>query len=245
MPRGMQGVKDASADAQARREAAQSGPRALYFKLGDGESTIVRFLEQDDDVAYCYMHEIPVEGRNFGRMVACCDQDKEGIPCPGCDRDMKLKFKGYINVIWDDAPVLKRDQEGKVLRDNDGKVIITGTKSQAAVWNTGLQVFEQLDKINTNYRGLTSRRFKVERTGAKLDTKYFITPEDPDSGPGAMSAAEKKIAAEKADLDEFTRALTFDEFMKELGEGGGQSGGDSGSNGEEAPVKRNPFMKRK
>jgi hypothetical protein len=64
MPRGLSGVRDAVAELEQRKGgSSRSGQSSLYFRLQDGDEAIVRFLEQDDDIAWCWMHEIPVEGR--------------------------------------------------------------------------------------------------------------------------------------------------------------------------------------
>jgi hypothetical protein len=242
MPRGFGGVKDASAELQARRSGG--GPGALYFRLKNGDETVVRFLEQDDDIFWAMMHEVPVEGRSWGRDVPCLDQEKDGTPCPGCERDLPRRFKGYINVIWADAPVFKRDGENKIVKDSTGDAVIMGHKPAVAVWSSGIRLFEDLDEINANYKGLMSRRFKVKRKGEKLDTKYVIVPEDIDSGKQEMTADEKKLADEKFDLNEFVKPPTYDEFLKALGDaptGHGSGNGD----GDGQPRRVNPFMRNK
>lgn len=238
MPRGFSGVRQASADAEARR--GSSGPNALWFRLQDKEETIVRFLEEGEGIFWCMMHDVPVSGRQFGRDVQCCDQDRDGTPCPGCERDLPRKFKGFINVIWDDAPVFKRDSEGKMVKDDDKNPIIMGHKPQVAVWGSGIRVFEELDEVNANYRGLRSRKFKVKRKGIKLDTKYHIAPADVDSGPQEMTNEEKELEKKKYDLNEFTKALSYSEFLKELGEAP-QLDNQNGGGGEKK--KTNPFMR--
>jgi len=242
MPRGFQGVKQTSEEIQARRNAGgDGGTSALWFRLADGESAIVRFLEQGEDIFWCYMHEVPVEGRNFGRDVVCCNQENDGTPCPGCEQDLQRKFKGFVNLIWNEAPIFKRDKEGK-LEKEDGKVVITGHKPQVAVWGSGIRVFEELEEVNTDYRGLRSRRFKVKRKGVKLDTKYHISPADTDGGKEDFTAAEKELEAKKYDLNTFIKPPSYDEFLKELGQSPQQhNGGGSG----EQQGRGNPFMRNR
>jgi hypothetical protein len=242
MPRGFKGVREASAEVEAKR--GSGGPGALYFRLKPGEEAIVRFLEQDEDIAWCYMHEVPVEGRNFGKNVVCLDQEKDGTPCPGCERDLDRRFKGYINLIWENAPIFKRDGENKIVKDRMNDPVVIGTEPQVAVWNSGIRLFEELDEINTNYRGLMSRRFKVKRKGSGLDTKYAIAPFDVDSGAEPMSDAEEKLAAGKYDMGTFTKPGTYDEFLKELGEGGG-GGGQQNNGGGGDGQRKNPFMRNR
>ena len=236
MPRGFQGVRDASAEVEARRGG---GAASLFFRLKGGDTAIVRFLEQDDEIAWCYMHEVEVENRNWGRNVPCLDQEKSGVPCPGCERDMDRRFKGFINLIWFNAPIFKRDEQGKIVKDRLGDPVVLDTKPQVAVWNSGIRLFEELDEINTNYRGLMSRRFKVRRKGEGLDTKYHIAPEDPDSGAQPMDADEIKLAEGKYDLNAYTQPSSYEDFLKDLGQGGqGQR-----NNGQGQGQRANPFMK--
>jgi hypothetical protein len=122
---------------------------------------------------------------------------------------------------------------------------VISEKPQVAVWNSGIRLFEELDEVNINYKGLMSRPFRVKRKGEGLDTKYVITPWDIDAGAEPMSDEEEKLAAEKYDLNQFTKPGTYDEFLKELGEGGGGGGGrDREQNGGGQP-RTNPFMRNR
>lgn len=239
MAKGFAGIKQASADVEARR-GQSSGPGALYFRLQDGEDTVVRFLEQDEDITWCWMHEIPVEGRAWGRQVPCLDQDREGNPCPGCERDMDRRFRGFINVIWDDAPIFKRDAENKIVR-SDNQPVVLGHKPQVAVWSAGIRLFEELEEINANYKGLMSRRFKVKRRGSKLDTKYIISPANVDGGPEELTAEENALSANKFDLNEFVTPMSYGDFAKQLGGGYGGNGNQGGQQ-QGSP---NPFMRNR
>ena len=241
MPRGFVGVRQASAVVEARRSGG--GPSALWFRLDPDEEAIVRFLEQDDDIFWCNMHDVPVEGRQFGKDVVCCNQDDDGTPCPGCERDLPRKFKGFINLIWMTAPVWKRSPEGRLEKDRDNQPIVVGRKPQVAVWGSGIRVFENLDEVNGNYRGLKSRRFKVKRKGKGLDTKYSVSPENVDSGPQPVTSEEKELEKGKYDLNLFIKPPTYDDFLKELGEIA-DSNGHVSTPAEEA-ASRNPFMRRK
>jgi hypothetical protein len=240
MPQGFTGVRKAREEVDSKRGAG--GPSVLYFRLKDKEEATVRFLEQDDDIFFCMMHEVPVDNRDFGRNVPCLDQEKNGTPCPGCERDMKRTFKGFINLIWEEAPVFKRDSDGKIVKDRVNDPVVIDHSPQVAVWNSGIRLFEELDEINSNFRGLMSRKFKVKRKGSGLSTKYVIVPEDPDGGKDPMSDAEEKLMAQKYDLSPFTTPGTYDEFLKELGEGGG---GGGNQHQQEEQQRKNPFMRNR
>ena len=239
MPRGFGGVRSASAELEARRG---SGTGVLWFRLRSGDETIVRFLEQDDDIAWAHMHKVPVEGRSFGRNVPCLDQDRDGTPCPGCERDLPRTFQGFVNVIWDDAPVFKRDSDGKMVKDRMGDPVVLEHKPQVAVWSSGIRLFEELDEINANYRGLTSRRFKVKRKGEKLDTKYHISPAEVDGGAQPMTEAEQELAKNKYDLAPHVTPGSYEDFLKELGESNGAVGHGQGNSQPQQRV--NPFMRK-
>jgi hypothetical protein len=239
MPRGFGGVRQASAEIESRR--GSGGPNALWFRLKAGDEAVVRFLEQDEDIFWAMMHEVPVDGRSWGRDVPCLNQEGDDTPCPGCERDLPRRFKGYINLIWNEAPVFKRDDSGKMVKDSTGDPVVVGKKPQIAIWSSGIRLFENLDEINANFKGLKSRRFKVKRKGDGLNTTYSINPEDVDSGPQAFSEAEQKLEDDKYDLSQFTKPGTYEEFLKELGEGDGSGGNGNGGGGESKS--RNPFMR--
>jgi len=241
MSKGFAGIREAGAEIESRK-GKQYGPSALYFRLLEGEEATVRFLEQDDDIAWCWMHEIPVEGRAWGRQTPCLDQQKDGTPCPGCERDMDRKFRGFINLIWDEAPIFKRDEAGggKIVRDSTGDPVTLGNKPQVAIWSSGIRLFEELDEINANYKGLMSRKFKVKRKGSRLDTKYLLSPADTDAGPQELDKAELELASAKFDLSEFTTPKSYEDFLAEL------AGGSTGGNGQSVQQQTvNPFMRNR
>ena len=224
MPRGTEGVRQAARDIQARKESGGGGGKN-WFKLGDGETAVVRFLEQGDAVAFSWGHEVPVEGRDWGRFVPCRDQDelgnRHGEPCPGCERNLKRTFKGFINLIWRDAPKLARNSEGRLLNTN-GEVWKKGdtpkqigVEDQVALWSCGITVYEELDGKDVNYRGLGSRDFKVQRLGKQLNTRYRIDPADPDAGAVPMSEADKELAKEKYDLDVEITPPSYEDWGKD------------------------------
>lgn len=214
MPKGFAGVKEASAAIEARRSGG--GVSALWFRLGAGEETIVRFGEQGDDIHWAYCHEVPVPGRQWGRDVPCLDQEKDGTPCPGCEQDLPRRFKGYINVLWYDAPQFKRDSAGKLVKDTTGDPVVTGTKPQVAIWSSGIRLFEDLEETDANYRGLCSRKFRVKRSGTGFDTKYRLAPADVDSGPQPLTDEEQKLFQDKYDLNPYIQPGTYEEFDAEM-----------------------------
>lgn len=240
MPRGLDGVRKASADIERRR--SQGGPGAFWFKIGPGEEAVVRFLENNEDLGWCWVHTIPIENRQWGRPVPCCNQDDDGTACPGCEHEMDRTFKGYINIIWEDAPVYKKDKDGKIVRDTTGDPVVTERKTQVALLSSGIRLFDILEDTDTNYRGLMSRPFKIKRKGTGFDTKYTIVPAEIDGGPKEMTAADEELAKDKYDLSKFITPPTYEEFERELY---GKKTGNANSGQEESRQgSANPFMRR-
>jgi len=199
-----------------KRGMAESGnqTRKLFFRLGDGNSAVVRFLEESDDLSWAWVHQLPATGQNkFGIKIPCRDQGETGEPigepCPGCERGDKRTFQGAVNIIWRDAPVLERDESNRLVRDAANNPVISGNKDQIAVWISGVTVFEDLEDLDKTYNGLASRDFLVKRRGSGLNTRYTISPADPDGGPQKMNKADTTLSLEKYDLTEYVLPPTY------------------------------------
>jgi hypothetical protein len=198
MARGFGALQTAKQDIAARKEAGGDGNYIKYFRLGDGETAIVRFLEEGDDVACAWVHLEKIPGRSFPLQIPCIDQDDEGRrnlgkDCPGCEKELPIKFRGKVNMIHRDAPVSKKE---------NNTWVVTGNQDAVVVWDASTEVLQDLYEKDQDYKGLRSRDFKIKRVGEQFDTKYFISPADPDGGPQPMSDSDKELEAEKFDLNE-------------------------------------------
>jgi len=203
LPKGFDSVKEAGKDIEARKNAAESGdfPQRVFFKLDAGETATVRFLEQGDEVQWAWVHTVD-DGSKYGRKVVCRDQDEEGRrigeSCPGCEQELARQFRGAINLIWRGENNNKEDADDVV-----------------AIWTSGPRVFvETLDPLDTTYKGLGSRDFTVTRRGKEKNTTYSIMPANPDGGAKALSAKDKKLAAEKNDLSWYVDPQPYEEWGK-------------------------------
>jgi hypothetical protein len=222
---------------RAMREA--QGPRPIFFRLKNGESAQVRFLEQDQEVVGAMMHEVPVEGRSWGRDVPCLDAKDDGDPCPGCERQLPRRYKGFINLVWYDGPNYLREESGKFVKEGKNLVVDPDqpTKTQIAVWNCSSRAMEELDEANSDWRGLTTRRMTVKRKGEKFDTRYTIKPVDPSGGVEEFTPEEEAFKADKPDPKSYIVYPTYDEFQAML------SGKPANNNPEHsAPPRKNIFM---
>ena len=105
MPRGAQSYTRHAAAVEQRRAAAleKMGPYADYFSVSAGQMSIIRFLEQGEEIAYASMHKIVVSNSKYPVDVLCLDQNDDGTPCPFCMSDMKevrsRRTFGFLNVI--------------------------------------------------------------------------------------------------------------------------------------------------
>lgn len=204
MARGFGALASAKQDIDKRRESGGGGVR--YFRLGDGETAVVRFLEEKDDVNCGWVHLIRVPGRSFPIQEPCIDQDEEGRrnlgrDCPGCEQELDLKFRGKINMIHRDAPIYEKKGE---------RWEVIGNEDAVVVWDVSFEVLQDLQEKDFDYKGLKSRDFKIKRVGEKFDTKYFISPADPDGGPQPMSDGDKDLEADKFDLNELVAPKSYD-----------------------------------
>lgn len=205
MARGFGAVKAAS-----EKVYRSNSPSYRRFKLpNSGDSAVVRFLEQGEEVYSYWYHQI---GEFYNR-IPCLDQDDEGVPCPGCEGEFPRKFQGLINLIWRDAPIFEEGADGKINWDK-----VVGTEDRVAVWECGIQVFETLGKKDVAFKGISSRDFEITREGLKLNTKYFIEPADPDGGAQALSSDDKKLVKDKYDLEDIAGFKSYDEFVEYVSE---------------------------
>jgi len=218
MAKGFSSVLAAKEDIEKRRNSG-GGNFKLKLYLDDGESAVVRFLEEGDDVTTYWAHPIDM-GKRYPTLVPCRDQDMEtgeriGEDCPGCDgtfgkEGMKRRFRIVFNVIWRNGPLYDKDEAtGKIDFDTPSRY-----EDHICLAEWGSEFADDLGIAEEDYNGLKSRDFKIRRRGAKLDTKYSITPADIDGGATPLSKADKILEEEKYDLNEVIAAPAYDIWGK-------------------------------
>lgn len=233
MPRGFSSIKQA---AERIDKQTSDYPNVLLFKLlDDGDEAVVRFLEQGDEVYNYWYHDFshvdPTNG--WKTAIPCLDQEDNAEPCPGCEQGLPRKFKGLINLIWRDAPIFKRDSEGKVVKKKNGEYVVEGYEDQVAVWRGGIKLFSKvLARKDVKYKGLCSRDFEVTREGQRGDnqTTYSVEPADIDAKASKLSKADQELADNKYDLEEVARFVDYETFEKIINKKLGDA--DESSNGE-------------
>jgi hypothetical protein len=242
----------AAARVNAEKKAQFVERNYIPFKVDEDSSEVVRFLAADS--AMC--HKVQLPGQKYADWVVSLDQSTSpGLdsPCPLVQAGNKYKrsFRGWVTVIWRDAPLIQKDSEGKAIKDNSGNYIVIGKKDQVAVWSTGVLVFESLDELDGTYGGLSSRDFRVKRKGSGLDTRYTIQPAFPDGGPQPMSEDDQKLAKNLPDLNLLTKPRSAERIRAYIeGDTSALRGGDTQASPEQASarveeaVAQNPFAPR-
>jgi len=223
------------AEEKANRWGTKAGPRLTFRKAGD--SAVVRFLEQGDDVKWAWFHELPKrQGQQWGDKEVCLNTKDDGTPCPGCERRLKRSVQGFINVIERDAIVWEEDADGKIKTNDNGEWIDSGRREdRVKYFRSGIKAFQELDGIDATYKGLMSRDFRITRKAGEF-VEYSIHPVDPDGGPQPMSDRDRELEKQKADLAQLVTPRPYDQWGT----------GDSGDAGGVAPQQAgsvNPFLK--
>jgi hypothetical protein len=240
MPTGFQGVRNVSAEITARKQSFVQR-NYLHFRLkNDGDSAVVRFLEQGDGIHWCRAAQLlPKQGMQYGDWEPILDQEQNGTSCPLVEAGLKVSFRGYINLIWRDAPVYKKGEDGKLVKPYQQ----IGQKDQLGLWAGGITLFDELDGKDATYRGLCSRDFRVTRRGSGMNTRYSIEPADPDAGPQPMTPADVELLQQKPDLKPFVTPKSYEDLLI-IARGGtpaGQGGGQTVQQAQEF----NPFLQQR
>lgn len=232
MASGFSRVREAQKEIESQRNRPK-GPRANWFKLKEvGATADVRFLEENDEVEFHRIHKVDVAYSQYPLDVLCVDQKNDGTPCPGCEMGLVRSWKGWINLIERNAPVLNEDGSK------------TGeTADRVAIWSSGPNLFTQLDELNDEWDGLSSRDFtakrKVEANGI---TSYAISPikgQKNEEKKFPLSDEDKELAKNKADLSRYTTVPSYEDFQKTIS---GESREDKSSNDSSSAKPKNPFL---
>lgn len=216
MPKGFSSLKEVASNFD---DDKPKGPSVLYLKLpDDGDTAEVRFLDSGDDIFFYWYHDFSeLDGKNgWKNKLPCLDQESNGEPCPGCEEELPRKFEALANIIWRDAPVYERDENGVFVKNKNGKYKQKGTADQVAVWRIGIGLFKALGKKDVAYKGLSSRDLEITRDGAPRDpkTKYHIEPADIDAGVTPLSEEDEALAENKYDVEKLARFVDEDKFKE-------------------------------
>jgi hypothetical protein len=228
MPKGFSNLREEIQRIEERKQKALEGSGnqerdwtpSLWFKLpesGSGKAekeitaamrAVIRPLEEGDDVAYALVHPVTVPDKKYPVDIVCRDQDNSGEACPGCEAGLKRKLKGWINVIWRNAPDFEQDDNGRFLTKVEYESLPKSDK--VAILSSGPQLFGRLDELDEDLEGITNYDLRITRKGTGLATTYEIKK----AKKADLSAADKKLVAEKPDLSNFIRIPDYDEWVE-------------------------------
>jgi hypothetical protein len=166
----VKGLKELNKAMDKPTTSSGDGTKARWFKIEDGESVKIRFLQELDPDSPNYVEKsglgfIAVEHTNPKdyKRKGLCSMDDQG-KCWGCEqhrKDYKAGWKGrsrlYINVLVDDG---KEDPYVAILSQGSSGKTITPT------------LIEYAGEMGS----ISNLMWRIKRTGSKTDTSYTIIP---------------------------------------------------------------------
>lgn len=161
----------------------------------DGASVVVRFpYHSMDDIVYSSVHTVmDYPGALYGKKIQC-----EGDGCPLCAAGIKKEMRVLIKLI---AYV----QEGNVITP---KVVLWDRPSAFA----DIDLKDAFD----NYGDLSTRLFKIKRSGVKMNTRYSMLALDKDHAIyNATTCPADFTALESVDADKIM-TKTYEQYQKAL-----------------------------
>lgn len=234
MSKGWDRVEQATAAAQEARERAEQSRLPQLFTSAvkaakGGHPVVIRFLEQGPDVNTFDRHEYQVpdnRGGFYRRQFTCLREVKQ--ECPGCSAGLKIKVRGVYNVIQRNRAVLRKDKDGRPIKDPSGNYIVDGHQDQVVIFDVPSTTAEELRKKDATYHGLMSRDLQLSESGSSFQP-WTIEPADIDSGPQPMSQGDQALAAHKHDIDAFMKPPSPAEAQQIVNQYGGNSGAQQNS----------------
>lgn len=241
MAKGYGLVDQAVAASEARR--AQAGNFSHELRSKDireaGGEVVVRFLEQgnegDQAVNVFPRHEYKVPDTRaqsgfFTNHFTCLKERDPNIDCPGCSAGLEIKPQTVYNLIQRQRPVLRKGQDGKVMRDQAGNPYVEGHQDDVVFWKCASTTGAMMQRKDNDYKGLMSRDFRLQWTGANYQP-YELVPADVDGGPQPMSENDRALAAKKHNLDEVYKPPTVQEAAQIVAKYGANSGANNTAQG--------------
>lgn len=253
----LKGVRQAREEQERRNKANRNdfAGKTLLKVDKDGEE-VIRPLEEGSDFVGRYFHAIPQVTKNnkrFTKYRICRDQGGRGEePCPGCEERAKIadtqndptyarRFRFFLNVIWRNGPVYKKDSEGRMVKNKDGSLVVEEHRDVVALWTGGQKAGDKLDDADDEYGGITSRDFRIKRTQDQFDpyTLKSLRENGKEADANPLTEEDEKLASEKYDLSEFTKVPEYEEW------GGFSVAASENGSDKPAPAERTSPFKRK
>lgn len=213
----------------AQRSGFTGGERR-FFNWESGETKVIRFLTEGDEIVLTKLHEyIPCEDGKKRSFVCRREVDEVCELCSNPDT-AKTRELAFAAAVW---RVEKKKEDGTttfatktqtVEREEDGKIVSkvepwVGIMRQAPK-NFWGWFYEAYDKSGT----LLDRDFSITRRGKDKQTTYQPYPED------KQELDLSKFDAFKPDLEEFLTWQASKEYYDKFLHGVEKSKGDESSN---------------
>jgi hypothetical protein len=234
----MSGLRAAAATKKAY--GGGGGYDDVEFKVKDGDTEVIRVIDPASqiDKQWTFVHEMPPTGKmKWGENVPCMGgQSPDSHPgCPACQRGIEKAIEGYVNVIWRNGPqhATKTLDNGTTVRDWKN---IKGKADCLAVWTMGITRLEEIDSLDSAYKGIMTRDFQVKRKGTSYDTVYTFAPAMDENGNAMAtppSEADIAMAAKKPDLSVRARPGSAEDMERMLMGAAGGSNSTMNTNAED------------
>ncbi|QDF18637.1 ssDNA-binding protein [Gordonia phage Pupper] len=175
------------------------GGKLAYANWKDGETHVIRFLTDVEDILTCDFYEYIVDKDNKTQNFTVLPDVVEGAEDWVIKLGGKTREKGMTGDLVDPRPK-QRTVAIAVLREEDPQVIngrtvikyrdvieeieVKGEKYPARkfllVKQSHKNFWQPMVGFYDEYGTLCDRDYKITRQGAKTDTTYQIVPKDPD-----------------------------------------------------------------
>lgn len=243
MSKGWTLVQQEAQAQESRKETSASFGSELtskQIKQAPGALVTVRFCEQGNEGEHAInvfpRHEYNVPDSratktgHFVKRFTCFKEIDPNCDCVGCRAGLKIAYRTVFNLIQRNRPVLRKDKDGKAIRNPDGSYIVEGTMDDIVFWECANTTADYLRGFDNKYGGLMSRDFELAWTGASFQP-YSLMPADVDGGPQPMSDEDRALLAKRHDLDKIFAPPTVQEASSYVAKYGANSGANSTSQG--------------
>lgn len=195
------------------------GSRFFYWE--DGETKILRFLTDAEDIITVYVHEmVPTfDGKQKGFV---CRQEF-GERCELCDNEVKRREKGYGIAVWREEVregkkiVGYRDVTEEVEVEEDGKKRMKVVPWVGVVAQGPKNFWSMLDAAYDKYGTIRDRDFELMRKGKSTDTQYHLFPNDPVDIPNLDERYAKYIPDLEGLLERMGSQEYYDRWLRGQG----------------------------
>lgn len=219
MAKGYDRVEQMEQERQEQQQRFESENKPQLWLSNQGDRAVVRFLEQGPDIHNYAIHPYRTAQGKY-REFTCLNDADDGTPCPACQAGVDRKVKGVFNVIQRQRPVLRKDKDGRAMKDSNNNYIVDGHQDEVVILKVPSTTLSLIKEKDSKYGGMMALDVEIARTGTQY-SPYNLEPADIDQPKTPMSDADQVLAQKRHDLDEFMKPPSFAEAAKLAARGGG------------------------